>query len=193
MTDETKRKKGQTRAGSAEDIQQILHVMREEYWRGIEEADGEKAIETRDYLVFGLGGETYAVSTASAREVLRLPRLVRVPQVAEHILGVINLRGLILAVTDLRPLLGLPGRDFSAQARLVVVEAAGLTTALLVERVAGIRAVAVEAIEPATEGLGGPLREALAGQVAADEGLLLLLDLERILSRKDLVFDQKGE
>jgi purine-binding chemotaxis protein CheW len=175
------------------EIRRVLQEMREEYWRGIEEAEDAVAAETRDYVVIRLGDERFGLPTRVAREVLRSPRLVRVPRVAEHIKGVINLRGQIVAVTDLRPLLGLPGRDLPAGGRLVVVEAAGVTTALLAEKVEGIRGIAADTIEPFTEGLGAFPREAMAGQVAGEEGLLMLLDMDHILSRPEFVIDQKGE
>jgi purine-binding chemotaxis protein CheW len=175
------------------EIQDVLREMREEYWRGIEEAEEASAADVLEYVIIRLGGERYGIPTATAREVLRAPRLVRVPRVAEHIRGVINLRGEIVAVTDLRPLLGLPGGDLPAGGRLVVVEAAGLVTALLTERVEGIRSIAADAIEPCPEGLAGFPREAVAGQAVGEESLLILLDLEHILSRPEFVIDQKRE
>jgi purine-binding chemotaxis protein CheW len=174
-------------------IQDVLREMREEYWRGIEEAEEATASETRDFVVIRLGSERYGLSASAAREVLRIPRLIRVPRVVDHIRGVINLRGEIVAVTDLRRMLGLPGGDLPAGGRLVVVEAAGLVTALLAERVEGIQSIAVDSIEPCTEGLAGFPREAVTGQTVGEEGLLILLDLEHILSRSEFVIDQKRE
>ena len=175
------------------EIRRVLQEMREEYWRGIEEAEESVTAEIREYVVIRLGGERFGLPTEAAREVLRAPRLVRVPRVAEHIHGVINLRGQVVAVTDLRPLLGLPGRNLPANGRLVVVEAVGVTTALLAEEVEGIRSIATDAIEPFTEGLAGFPREAMAGQVSGEGGLLMLLDLDHILSRPEFLIDQKGE
>jgi purine-binding chemotaxis protein CheW len=174
-------------------IQDVLREMREEYRRGIEETEEASAAETRDYVVIRLGGERYGIPSVTAREVLRAPRLIRVPRVAEHIRGVINLRGEIVAVTDLRPLLGLPGGDLPAGGRLVVVEAAGLVTALLTERVEGIHSIAADTIEPCPERLAGFPREAVAGQTAGEEGLLILLDMEHILARPEFAIDQKKE
>ncbi|MFA5515643.1 MAG: chemotaxis protein CheW [Desulfuromonadales bacterium] len=174
------------------DIGKVLREMREEYWRGIEEV-GESVAETADYLVFGLDGERFGLPTKVIREVLRLPKMVRVPRVPESIRGVINLRGQIVAVTDLRPLLGLAGRETPASARLVVVEAAGVTTALLAEQVEGIRSLPTAAVEPLTSGLTGFPREVALGQVAESGGFLILLDLDCILSRPELIVDQQGE
>lgn len=173
------------------EITRILEQMRNEYWRGIEESGDSAAIETRDYVVFQLGGERFALPSTVAREVLRLPKMVRVPRVAEHIRGVINLRGQIVAVTDLRPLLGL-SNNTTAAGQLIVVEAAGLQTALLTDRIEGIRTLELRAVEPVTEGLTGFPRDAAEGQVACADGLLVLLDLENILARPEFTIDQKG-
>jgi purine-binding chemotaxis protein CheW len=179
--------------GEGYEIARILQEMRDEYWRGIEEGGEAEVAETRDYVLFRLGGERFGVPSAAAREVLRVPRLVRVPRVPPQIRGVINLRGEIVAVTDLRPLLGLPGEEVPAGGQLVVVQAAGLTTALLTEGVEGLRSLPLAAIEPLTEGLAGFPREVAVGQVVDDGGLLLLLDLEQILARAEFVIDQGGE
>jgi purine-binding chemotaxis protein CheW len=66
-----------------------------------------------------------------------------------------------------------------------------MVTALLAERVEGIQSIAVDSIEPFTEGLAGFPREAVTGQTVGEEGLLVLLDLEHILSRPEFVIDQK--
>jgi purine-binding chemotaxis protein CheW len=82
---------GKTMSGiEAYDIGRILQEMRDEYWRGIEEVDGRNETETKEFLVFRLGGERYAIKTRVAREDLRLPRLERVPRVGDHNRGVIN-------------------------------------------------------------------------------------------------------
>jgi len=174
------------------DILKTLQEMRDEYWQSLEREEERVGAETKDYVVFELAGERYGMPSALSREVLRVPRFVRVPRVPEHILGVINLRGQVVAVTDLRPLLGLSGRDCPDTSRLVVAEASGVTTALLVEKVLGIQSVEVDVIEPFTEGLSGFPREAADGQVPSDDGLLVLLNIEKIFSRSEFVVDQKG-
>lgn len=176
-----------------DDITNTLREMRAEYWRSIEENQATADVEIRDYVVIRLGGERFGLLSAMTREVLRMPRLVRVPRVAEHIPGVINLRGEIVAVTDLRALLGLPIKELPLGGRLIVAESAGLLTALVAEEVEGIRSVVADAIEPLTKGPGDFLRETAEGRVVDDEGMLVLLDLAKILARPEFVIDQKGE
>jgi len=180
-------------ADEQDSILKTLQEMRDEYWQSIENEEENISVETRDFVVVELSGERFGFPSSVAREVLKIPRLVRVPRVAEHILGVINLRGQVVAVTDLRPLLGLAGRETSPSGRLVVVEAAGVTSALLVEKVVGISVVAVDNIEPLTEGLSGFSRDAADGQVETEEGLLVLLNMEQIFSRPEFLINQKNE
>jgi len=173
------------------DIQKILQEMREEYWRGIEEGGDASIQETRDFLVFELGGERFGIPTTSAMEVLRMPRLVKVPRVEAHILGIFNLRGQIVAVTDLRHLLGLGQRELRGAGQMVVIRAADLVSGLRVDQVEGIYTFPVDSIEPLTEGLSHFPREAVSGQTADALGLVVFLDLEHIFNRSEFVVDQK--
>lgn len=173
------------------DIAAILQEMRQQYWQGLEEQEEQAPVATGDYLVFSLGGQSFAIATPVAREVLRPPRLVPVPRVGEPVLGIINLRGQVVAVTDLCPLLGLKRRARVEEGRLIIVEAAGLTTALAVEAVDGIQQYPVDAIEPLSQGPGAVTRDLALGQIARAEDLLILLDMERILAGKGLIVDHK--
>ncbi|AMV70795.1 chemotaxis protein CheW [Desulfuromonas carbonis] len=175
------------------EIQRVLQEMREEYWRGLDAVEEAAIGETADYLVLRLGGERFGFATSLTREVLRAPKLVRVPQVPSHIRGVINLRGQIVAVTDLAQVLGLGETVVTAGTRLVVVEAGGLTTALLSDEVLGIETFPLAAIEPLTEGLARIPRETVLGQVPRADGMLVLLDLPRLFSHSQFVIEQKGD
>src|SRR5512146_2909504 len=92
--DETKR--------AGYEIRSILHEMREEYWHGLAEID-EVQDEYLECVTFALGGEIYAFETVCAAEIIRIPKLVKVPRVPEIIVGVFNLRGQITAAMDFRP------------------------------------------------------------------------------------------
>lgn len=175
----------------AYDTSAILKEMRQQYWQGLEEQEESSSIAAKDYLVFSLCGQSFAIPTHIAREVLRPPRLVPVPRIGQMILGIINLRGQVLAVTDLCPLLGLKRQGDVATGRLVVVEAEGLTTALAVDEVAGIHQYPDDAIEPLAQGPGGMSSSVTSGQIKQEDGLLILLKMEQILASGDLVIDHK--
>lgn len=175
------------------EIDQILAEMRTDYWRNLEAVE-EGAGGTRiEYLVVRFGNKRYGLPAGSCREVLKLPRLVRVPRLPEHLRGIFNLRGEIVAVTDLCPLLGQPAQRDHERFRLVVVEAGTIKTALLVEVVEGLIGVDEEQIESLAEGAGTGARDLISGKVIQGDEALVLLDLEALLERPELVVDQKAQ
>lgn len=175
------------------DIRGILEEMRDDYRRGVEVGEDEAVAATRDYVIFALGTELYGIESRFSREVLRLPRFVTVPRLPEHFVGLFNLRGQIHAITDLRPLLGLPRQTVASRTQVIVVEAVGLSTALCTDGVKGISAIPIESIEPLTGDLPGLGREVLSGRAPYGTGTMLLLDLERLLDRPELVVEVFSE
>lgn len=172
------------------DIPHILEQMRADYWRNLESAEQVESDTRSDYLAIVLGGQLFALPAAACREVLKLPRIVRVPRLPAHLCGIINLRGEIVAVTDLRPLLQLPVGPPAGGERLVIVAVGDFRTALLAERVAGMRTLASRDLEPLAEG-GGTAGELFSGKVETPQGVMLLVDVQRLLARHDLVVDRK--
>ena len=175
------------------EIAQILEQMRADYWRNLEAAEQVEQGEQSDYLVVGFGPQRFGLPARSCREVFKLPRIVRVPRLPAHLPGIINLRGEIVAVTDLRPLLELPVTEPAAGFRLVVIASGELRTALLVERVEGMRSVAAADVAPLAEGSNHAAVNLFSGKLDDDEGrFLLLIDPQRLLDRPDMVIDRKG-
>lgn len=175
------------------DIPKILEQMRADYWRNLEVAEQADIAEQVDYMVVAFGSQRFGLPAAACREVLKLPRIVKVPRLPAHLPGIINLRGEIVAVTDLRPLLGLPLVEATASFRLVVIAAGALRTALLVERVEGMRAVAAATVATLAEGSTHAAANLFSGKLDDNEGrFLLLLDPQRLLERPDMLIDQKG-
>lgn len=175
------------------EIAQILEQMRADYWRNLETADQVESGEQTDYLLIGFGPQRFGVPASACREVLKLPRIVKVPRLPAHLPGIINLRGEIVAITDLRPLLGLPATEPAATFRLVVVASGALRTALLVERVEGLRTIAAAAVAPLAEGSTHAAIDLFSGKLDDEQGrFLLLLDPQRLLARPELLIDQKG-
>ncbi len=175
------------------DFKQILKEMRSEYWQALEEVEVDQSTETAEYVLVRIRSDLFALEAQSCREVLRLPRIVKVPRAGKQILGIINIRGEIIAVTDLRPALDYPAHLQQEKTRLVVVRAAGLTTALLVDRVEGIVRFDAGAIETLTDGLTGARRDMVRGQIVYKQEMVILLDLEKMFSSQEFVIDQKEE
>ncbi|WP_305044993.1 chemotaxis protein CheW [Geoalkalibacter sp.] len=170
------------RPESLHDIRATLARLREDYWRGLEEDAAPRAVATLEVLAARLGGQLLGLPGAALREVLRVPPLVRVPGAAPTVAGIISLRGDIVTVSDLRPLLGLAGEPVRGPgARLVVVEVAGQSAALLFDEVLDLRRPTADALETLAAG-DDKAQLYFSGRLSQPEGLLTLLDLEKIFS-----------
>ena len=167
------------------DIQAVLLEMREKYWQGLAEAE-ETPEEQLECLTFDLGGETFAFETVHAAEVIRIPRLVKIPKVQAHFVGVFNLRGVITAAVDIRPLLNLPQLPFSASARIVVVKSEGFHTGLLTEAVREVAGLSASSLEHAVQSLSGGQREFIRGQLSLNGTMVRLLDIQKLMASPEL-------
>ncbi len=175
------------------EIDLILQEMRTDYWRNLEAVAEDSGGAKTEYLIICCGNNRYGLPAGSCREVLKLPRLVRVPRLPEHLRGIFNLRGEIVAVTDICPLLGQGAQTIHESFRLVVVEAGSIKTALLVEVVEGLTKVSEEQVEPLADGAGAGARDLLVGKVVQGEETLVLLSLDKLLERPELTVDQKEQ
>ncbi|WP_298438799.1 chemotaxis protein CheW [Geobacter sp.] len=162
---------------SGYDIHSILSGMKEEYWRGVSEVQ-EEAGETLECVTLLLGGELYAFETVHAAEVLRIPKLIRVPGVPEVITGIFNLRGEITAAVDIRPLLGLGRPEIGERGRIVVVKGEKFLTGILTEGIIGIAPLPLDRFETA----GATRSEYVRGEIHDGDRLVLLLDLPKLLA-----------
>ena len=168
------------------DIRAILSQMREEYWQGLSEEEVQTT-EILECLVFTLGGAQYAFETRHASEVIRVPRLVRVPAVQKLICGIFNLRGEITAAIDIRPLLGLPQPEIGPAGRILVVKSEQFATGLLVEEAQGVQGLCCDCFEPASTVAPGRRLQFVRGHFNLEQGSVLLLDLEALLSSPEIL------
>ena len=145
-------------------------------------ASEQAAVPLLHLIAFQLDREEYGVPVASVREVSRVGEITRVPQAPEHIRGVMNLRGRILPVFELRTRLGhsplvAPG----PRARVVVAEVHGRVLGLLVDAVAQVLKVPADRVVPPPDDARSAAADYLTGVAQLDGRLLILLDLERML------------
>lgn len=140
-------------------------------------AEVRRPAEVLDLLVFSLAGERYGVETAHVLEVISLRELTAVPCTPPVILGVVNHRGRILPVLDLRRLLGLTDQGIAEGSRVVAVEAGGMTYGIFADAMAGTIQVAADEIahSSAIAPTGG--RQAFIRGVTGEE-MIAILDLE---------------
>ena len=144
---------------------------------------GEQAAAPLLHLIaFQLDREEYGVPVACVREVSRVGEITRVPQAPDHIRGVMNLRGRILPVLELRTRVGHPPLTTpGSQARVVVAEIHGRVLGLLVDSVAQVLKVPSDRVVPPPDDARSVAADYLTGVAQLDGRLIILLDLERML------------
>lgn len=163
-------------------MDRIIQSLREEYWEALE---GEREVKSRDlvqYVSFSLCGQTYAVPIGCVKEVTLLPGISRLPRSPEHLAGVINLRGRIIPLLDLRPLLGFSEREIRKEYRILVAEGEGVRAGFLVEKILGILDVErpdVRLRSPGEKAVEDPY---LAGQLEMGDRLMIILDAEGLIA-----------
>lgn len=133
--------------------------------------------ETLELLVFGLAGERYGVAAARVLEVIRLRELVPVPCTPPVVLGVVNHRGRVLAVLDVRRLSDPAAHAPSKASHAVIVEAAAMTFGIASDAVEGLVGVGAHEVGPRPASLAD-VRQAFVHGVTAD--MVAVLDLEAL-------------
>lgn len=129
-----------------DEVKRILRERAQALAKPLEEAP--TPAEGLELLVFSLAGERYGIETAHVLEVLPLRDLIPVPRTPSFVLGVVNHRGRILPVLDLRRLFDLAGQEVAERSRVVAVEAGGMTFGVFAEAVIGTVAVGADEVAP---------------------------------------------
>lgn len=137
-------------------------------------------------MVFTLGSEEYCLDVAQVREIIRLDRITTVPKTHAWVEGIINLRGQVTTVLDLRKRLGLPAPAPGDATRIIIAEWRGGSAGLVVDSVVEVLRIPREAVQPTPTLLAeAPATPFLRGIARVEGRILILLDLERILSSED--------
>lgn len=137
-------------------------------------------------VVFSAGMELYGVGISAVHEIVKVPEITRLPDAALFLEGVINLRGKIVPVMDLRKRLGLPAGEPTKNTRILIIENGGRTVGLLVDSVSEVIKVSPVAVEAPPEMISSIGIEYITGVVKAGERLIILIDLGRVLSVEDM-------
>ncbi len=136
-------------------------------------------------VAFFLQGEEFAVDIQRVREVLKLPPITPLPQSLDFIEGVINLRGEVIPVIDLRKRFRLADAAKSEKARIIIVEIDEGMVGLIVDSVTEVLHLNPSAIEPPPRRLAGTRTEFISGVGKLGDRLIIILHLEKILSAEE--------
>jgi len=142
------------------------------------------------FLTFRLGHEEYGIEILKVREIVAMMGITAVPLTATHIRGVVNLRGKIIPVVDLRKKFGLPDAAATRETCIITVMVEGkegdVLTGLLVDGVSEVVQVAASDVEP-LPALGDDLRLDFVTGISKTKGrVIVLLDMDRVMQGQDL-------
>ncbi len=178
-------------AGVAPDTEDLAALW---HRRAIELAEApdrdREAGELLTLVVLRLGADRYAVPITSVREILRVGRVTPVNTAPEFVHGVINLRGVIVTVLDLRMFFGLEPGPVGEGSRIIVAEGGGMAVGILVEQVEEIVDLPAALVKPPLSPAKGLVEDYIAGIVALNEQMVVLIDLEKVLRNPRIVVDE---
>jgi purine-binding chemotaxis protein CheW len=137
------------------------------------------------YLTFFLAGEEYGLEILKVSEIIGMQPITRVPRMPEFVRGVINLRGKVIPITDLRRKFGMDA-DGQEDSCIIVVQMKGVQTGIVVDRVSEVVAIAEADIEDAPSFGAGIRTEFLLGIGKAGGRVKLLLDIDKVLVTTEL-------
>lgn len=142
--------------------------------------DGE-----RQLVVFELAGEVYGVDIRGVREIIRMQDMTRVPDAPRFIQGIINLRGKVIPVIDLRMRFGLQATERTQDTRILVVDAGSYDMGITVDAVREVLRISESCVEAASVAVTAGRTTYLEGIAKLSDRLVILLDLDRVLSDEE--------
>lgn len=149
--------------------------------------------EIRKVIVFQLNNEEYAVSVEQVGSIEMMLPITRVPQAADFVKGVINLRGVIIPVIDLRIRFGLEEIEYTDTTRIIIFYLEDMEVGLIVDVANDVVDVPENIIEPPPEVVGTVHVDYIEGVAKLDERLLILLDLQKVLTTDEIEHLKKVE
>ena len=138
--------------------------------------------ETMQVVSFKLGSEEYGVDIAQVQEINRMVAVTHVPRAPQFMEGVINLRGQLIPIIDLRARFGMARAEHTKNTRIVVTEIGAKRVGMVVDSVSEVLRLPADQVEPAPEMITGVDTEYIRGVGKIEDRLIILLDLGRIIS-----------
>lgn len=148
----------------------------------------------RQVLTFALGDEVYGVDILRLKEIRGWSPVTRLPHSPPAVLGVLNLRGVVVPIIDLRVRFGLPGAEFTAITVIIVLslhtERGDREYGIVVDKVMDVVDIAPDQVKPTPATAASVDGEVIEGIATVDEQMLILLDAERLVFRESSATSQ---
>lgn len=142
--------------------------------------------KTRQFVSFTVGKEEYGVHIEDVQEVVRMPEITHLPQTDSFIKGVINLRGNIIPVIDMRNRFKMETKDYSETTRVIVVAIENKLVGMIVDTVSQVLEINEEEISEAPDIINGLSKEYIEGIGKVNQSMIILLKIDRVLTSAEI-------
>ena len=150
-------------------------------------AVGTSSTDELQLVSFNIGSEEFGVDILKVQEINRMVEITRVPQAPNYVEGVINLRGKVIPIIDLRKRFNLDLKEHDKNTRIVVVDIGGNIMGMIVDSVSEVLRLPADTIEPPPELVTGINSEYIKGVAKLDDRLLIFLDLSKVIDVGEMV------
>nr|MBF0223679.1 purine-binding chemotaxis protein CheW [Desulfobulbaceae bacterium] len=148
--------------------------------------DDDEDAQKDKYLTFHLAKEDYGIEIAFVTEIIGIQKITEVPDMPVYIKGVINLRGKVIPVMDVRTKFKLEAREYDERTCIVVVDIDGTSVGLVVDEVSEVIDIPASQVEPAPQTGKGNSSRYLKGMGKIDDEVKILLNVEKLLYEEEL-------
>ena len=145
-------------------------------------SNGTKDAALSELVTFKVAAEEFGVDILSVQEIIRIMEITKVPKAPEFIEGVINLRGKVIPVIDFRKRFNMDSREEGKDTRIIVTNISGKILGFIVDSVSEVLRIPTSSIEPPPPIVAGIESEYINGVGKLDDRLLILINLDRLLS-----------
>jgi purine-binding chemotaxis protein CheW len=145
------------------------------------ELKGAITTDELQLVSFNIGSEEFGVDILKVQEINRMVDITKVPQAPNYVEGVINLRGKVIPIIDLRKRFSLELKEHDKNTRIVVVDIGGNIMGMIVDAVSEVLRLPADTIEPPPELVTGINSEYIKGVAKLEDRLLIFLDLSKVI------------
>lgn len=146
----------------------------------------KKDDELLQLVTFSIGEEEFGVDILKVQEIIRTMEITKVPRAQDFVEGVINLRGKVIPIIDLRRRFGFTSKEHDKHTRIIVIEINNMIVGFVVDSVSEVLRIPAATVEPPPPVVAGVESEYISGVGKLQDRLLILLDLDKLLSGEDM-------
>jgi len=153
----------------------------------VENVQRKQDDELLQLVTFSIGEEEFGVEILKVQEIIRTMEITKVPRAQDFVEGVINLRGKVIPIIDLRRRFGLESKTHDKHTRLIVIDIRNMIVGFVVDSVSEVLRIPASTVEPPPDVVAGlESADYLSGVGKLQDRLLMLLNLDKLLSNEDM-------